>query len=409
MKVVFLSMLFEREYEKQYALKSKVPLQNHANTFQWDLIEGLDILLGSNLTLINQMPFASYPKYNQLVFKTEKLRIRKNEDDMNIGFLNIQGIKQITRERNYKKSIAKFLKENTEEKIYFLVYSLYLPTLNVVKWLESYNNVETAIIVPDLPSIYGVLPENKIKKIVYNTYGKKMLDLVMYADKFVLFADAMKIPLKIENKPYVVVEGVVSKDDNFEGTIISDRNQTNERIVLYTGSLSYTFGIKNLLDAFSTIDNMDLNLWICGGGEAEKEITQLEKRDKRVKYFGYVTKEEIYSLQDKADILINPRGVEGEYNKFSFPSKTFEYLKSGKPIIMCKLPSMPQEYYEHLYLLENNSVDEITAKITEICSKPKAELMAKGKNARDWVMQNKNSLKQAEKIINLLENNFNVI
>ena len=35
--------------------------------------------------------------------------------------------------------------------------------------------------------------------------------------------------------------------------------------------------------------------------------------------------------------------------------------------------------------------------------------MAKGKNARDWVMQNKNSLKQAEKIINLLENNFNVI
>lgn len=395
-------MLYQKDKEIEYINKSKIGLPNHLNTFQWDLIEGLDEILKKDFSLFNQLPFASYPKYKQLIFKTERFTNRSNCNDVNIGYINFFGLKQITKKRGYLKYILKFIENNNGEKICVLAYGLNLPTLKVIAALKKFNNVETAIIVPDLPMKYGILPHNTLKRIIYEIYGKIMLDLTKYVDKFVLFTDAMRIPLNIGDRPYVVVEGLVSYSPNRYNDYEKGIKNQDEKIILYTGSLSYVFGIKNLISAFSSIENKNLKLWICGFGEAEKELKELEKNDKRVTFFGFVTKDEVFRLQNLADIMINPRGIEGEYTKYSFPSKTLEYLKSGKPTIMCKLPGMPQEYYDHFYLMENNSVNTLISKILEVTSKSNSELEEMGRNSKKWVLENKNCYIQAKKIVELL-------
>ena len=63
---------------------------------------------------------------------------------------------------------------------------------------------------------------------------------------------------------------------------------------------------------------------------------------------GQVSLNEARALQKTADVLVNPRLNEGEYTKYSFPSKTMEYLSTGRPVVCYKLDGIPDEYDKHL-------------------------------------------------------------
>ena len=56
---------------------------------------------------------------------------------------------------------------------------------------------------------------------------------------------------------------------------------------------------------------------------------------------GCVTNDEIVRLQCEATLLVNPRPSDKEFCKYSFPSKTIEYMASGTPVLMTKLPGVP--------------------------------------------------------------------
>ena len=45
MKVFFLTLLYERENEEYYMNLNKIGMQGAVNTFQWNLIKGLDFEL----------------------------------------------------------------------------------------------------------------------------------------------------------------------------------------------------------------------------------------------------------------------------------------------------------------------------------------------------------------------------
>ena len=57
----------------------------------------------------------------------------------------------------------------------------------------------------------------------------------------------------------------------------------------------------------------------------------------------------------RADVLVNPRPNEGEYTKYSFPSKNIEYLLSGNPVVGYMLSGMPEDYRRFVYEISPNS------------------------------------------------------
>ena len=108
------------------------------------------------------------------------------------------------------------------------------------------------------------------------------------------------------------------------------------------------------------------------------------------------------TLQKKATVLINPRHSADEYTKYSFPSKTMEYMASGTPTLMAHLASIPQEYESHLFFFDDESIEGMKKKIIEVCEKSQSELEIFGKAASKFILEEKNEMKQAKKIVDMI-------
>lgn len=406
MKILFLTTLYDRNLEDYYLCRSKTGLQGAANTFQWNLIDGMDNYLeADDFTIFNTLPVGTYPKhYSDLIIKSRQWSHRDNARDFEIGFINLLGIKQITRYIKYKKAIIKWIKSNNGKKS-IVLYSLYLPLIKaIIKVKKEYPEITTNIIVTDIEGEHGMLPKNPMKAFIMKQYGKSIIKNINSIDSFVLLTEKMKIPLKIQHKPYIVVEGISQDNMSINHTIQNSYNM-DKKIILYTGTLSdeYGTGVRSLLEAFGKINDAAYELWICGSSGIEKEIIERSKIDTRIKFFGYVSKSKVLQLQQQATVLINPRINEGEYVKYSFPSKTMEYMASGKPVIMYKLDGVPDEYDEYLLYVKGNSIEALRDKMVEVCTKSDEELYYFGQRARNWVLKEKNCIVQAKKIINMLK------
>jgi glycosyltransferase involved in cell wall biosynthesis len=98
---------------------------------------------------------------------------------------------------------------------------------------------------------------------------------------------------------------------------------------------------------------------------------------------------------------VNPRLSHEEYVKYSFPSKTSEYMLSGTPLLTTRLGGIPQEYFQHVYVFEDESVAGYAKTLEEVLSYPQKELDKKGKEAQAFMLNSKNNIIQSKRIIDL--------
>ena len=216
-------------------------------------------------------------------------------------------------------------------------------------------------------------------------------------DGYVLLTSAMKDRMPMHNKPWIVIEGIY----NPEKDKVSVDKEVNKTL-LYTGDLGRRYGIVDLLEAFHGIPDENYRLWICGSGDGLEDIKRYMREDNRIIYWGCLPRKEIIAMQKKATLLVNPRKSNEEYTKYSFPSKTMEYMASGTPTLMSRLQCIPKDYDEHLFFFENETVEGLRSRIVEICNKSKDELKLIGDNASRFILNNKMPKPQVSKIAHFL-------
>ena len=83
-----------------------------------------------------------------------------------------------------------------------------------------------------------------------------------------------------------------------------------------------------------------------------------------------------------------------------------EYLASGTPTILYKLPAMDDEYFRHCIALEDLSIEALTFAISQVLSMDEHERNRFGKQARDFILSKKNPEIQCKKIINVISDLF---
>jgi len=208
-------------------------------------------------------------------------------------------------------------------------------------------------------------------------------------------------PVNTNNNPQIAIEGMV----NYESKEVSNlrEGKYQEKVVVYAWDLHEKYGIKKLIEAFVSLQMEDVRFLIYGSGEMEKEIREYEGQDSRIKYFGVVHNSIVIREEIKATLLVNPRPSDEEFTKYSFPSKNMEYMSTGTPLLTTKLPGMPEEYYDFVYLFDDESVEGMARTLERVLSLPKAELHAKGNAAKEFVLREKNNVVQAKKLLNLFE------
>ena len=112
---------------------------------------------------------------------------------------------------------------------------------------------------------------------------------------------------------------------------------------------------------------------------------------------------EVVEREMEATLLVNPRPTDEEYVRYSFPSKTMEYMSTGTPVLTTVLPGMPKEYHPYVYLLEDETAQGIAETLGSVLSQTEDALFEKGQAARHFILNEKNNVIQAQKILDMLE------
>ena len=399
MNILFVSLLYHPDDLSEVNALSSVGLQNQANGFQWAMIEGIqkNLCPGETISTLNALPVGTYPRqYRKLWLHSKSYGKQFTE----IGSINLPFCKQKQRQWSARWRIERWI-EQSEKNRMLVLYSLYLPYLRAIAAVkERYSDLKTCIIVTDLPGGLGLASgrQGLLKKIEYKM-GAESMRLASLMNGFILLTEQMAEPLHIQTKKRCIIEGLTA-EYNVVPEAIKLLPQDERPAVLYTGTLNRELGMGDLLQAFERLDAYQL--WICGNGDMADAIREAQKKHDNITYFGFVSQAQAIYLQSKAAVLINPRTNQGVYTRYSFPSKTMEYMRSGKPVLCCKLDGIPQEYNDYLTYYEPQNEIGIRIAIESMMQKPQKERDDIGRRAREFVLSKKNNIAQGERAVDLL-------
>ena len=398
MNILFLSLLYHPDATDEVTAFSRVGLQNQANCFQWSMIEGIknNLRPGETMSILNALPVGTYPKqYRKLWLK------RKNYGDLftEIGSCNLPFCKQKKRARSASWAIERWMEQSGKNRM-IVLYSLYLPYLRAVATVKNkYPDLKVCVIITDLPGGLGLASGRRglLKRIEYRM-GAESMRLASQMNGFILLTEQMAEPLHIQAKKRCVIEGLIAEGSVAPETIILPPDK--RPAILYTGTVNRELGIGELLQAFETLDTFQL--WLCGSGDMEEAIRTAQKNQRHITYFGFVSQAQAIYLQSKAAILINPRTNQGMYTRYSFPSKTMEYMRAGKPVLCCKLDGIPEEYDNYLTYIAPQTAIGIRGAVQAMLQKPQKERDDIGRRAREFVLLKKNHIAQGKKAVDFL-------
>ena len=246
-------------------------------------------------------------------------------------------------------------------------------------------------IVTDLPDMLGG-----------GGFSKKLANFVIgHCTAYVFLTEAMNARLNPNGKPYVILEG--HADITMGERTPSLERKHRPRVCLYAGGVSRQYGLANLVEGFRMADLPDTELHIYGPGDYVEELKAVAAEDSRVKYGGMLLNTEIVDKEMEATLLVNPRPTAEEFVKFSFPSKTMEYMSTGTPVLTTVLPGMPEEYHPYVYLIRDETPQGIARALKDTLAQSDEALLQKGMAARNFVLTEKDNVTQAEKILEMLK------
>ena len=396
--IVCLTGLFPEEYVDEINKYSLAGVQNAANKLQWGIVKGLDAL-GENVTIFNSIYVGSYPRlYRKIMIPTFHFSHGSEKNDINIGFINIAGIKVLSRYYTVKRELDKWASVDSGREKVLLIYAMTTPFAQLAGYIKrKYSSIKVIYIIPDLPMYMNVTKVQESS--VYRT-RKKIEEFLFHrslknVDGYVLLTDGMKEWFTTDIN-YTVVEGMAIIDNTIDVDDIKKKKQ-----ILYAGGIKREYGVIDLVSAFSQIDDPEWELVIYGDGTDMESVCEYAKKDVRIKIMGSAPNAVVMKHQREAALLINPRKNQ-EMAKYSFPSKTLEYMLSGTPMLGYKLAGIPEEYYDNMFVIQDseNGMEEALRKAMDL---PETERIKMGEKAKHFVVKEKNPEKQCKKILELID------
>ena len=227
--------------------------------------------------------------------------------------------------------------------------------------------------------------------------------LIRRSTDYVVLTQAMNDRVNKKGKPYVVLEG--HSDITMTARKPSLEKKNGKRICLYAGSIHKIYGIQRLVEGFQMAAIPGAELHIYGIGDYQQELEQIAEGNPSIHYGGLLLPSQVVEKEMEAAVLINPRPSDEKYVRYSFPSKTMEYMSTGTPVLTTALPCIPEEYGPYLYFIQKETAEGIAAALREVLSHSDAELFEKGCRAREFVLEQRNNVVQAAKVLEMLKGN----
>lgn len=349
------------------------------------LIKGLSNHTEVELSVITSPDVASWPKGPLFIHR----ELNSDEKVTLVSSLNISVIKQPWTIISMAVEVGRLLRKCQNKVAVIIPYIVFrhVVTLRLLHLLFPKKVVQICV-VPDV-----FFPKKRMKRMI-NKLTEKM------ASKFdgcLLYTEKMAEHLHVKKGNYVVIEGYREVPNR-------KPEKTGDFRVVYAGSLNLNYGLGRLVEAMGLINDPEIQLHLYGGGSAEGYVKDKVLQDNRIVYHGRVSNAEATDAIYRASVLVNPRNAnDGEYTEYSFPSKDIEYMSTGVPTLLCKLPGMPPEYYGHFIDIEDGAPSQIADAIMRVKNMTQEEREEMGQDSRNFIIERMDCDKQAERIVGLID------
>lgn len=396
MKIIFISATCsEVDYEK-ICQRRKRPTLDSSQKFFNMFLDGLSQQDEVSVECITVPPLSrgTYPGFFIPGHKSEINGICYH----NISIINFPVLKTLFAQGAVRRTLKRILKENKRETLRIICDPLLLEGLLPTIRLGRKNGITTVGFLTDMPYLADDCDSHKgIKKALYQIYNLMISKNISRLNRFVFLTESMSCIAP--DKPWMLLDCIVNEKmlDGITPILHGD----NLPHIVYAGKLHKEFGIDLLLKAIPLVKNNCI-FDLYGDGNFAYELRLASEKYTNIKVHGIVPVKNILSAELAATLLINPRTSKGKFTKYSFPSKTAEYMLSGTPVVMFKLPGISAEYDQYLQYAETESPESFAQKIDFVLSMSETEREKIGRCAKRFVAENKNNEIQAKRVIKFL-------
>lgn len=349
---------------------------------------------------INAAKIPTYPSYPEKKVERHTWISEGGGNCVGIGYINRPYINIISKKRAMVKETRAWAKQNTTEDVTVFVYQMHTPFMAAARAVKKIiPNAKIVLIVPDLPQFMD-LHMSRLKKILKAIDWRTIKKLMRSVDKYVLYSKHMAEFLGLADGTWTVVEGSYDASLLIDDAVVK---KDSEKIsVMYSGVLDTRYGIPELLDAFAELDDR-FELWFTGTGNAVSMINERAATDGRIHNYGFLpSRKDLLLKQREATMLINTRSPAEPASDYCFPSKLFEYMISGNPVLSCRIGGIPDEYFDYLTEIKSLSKEDVKTAILKISQMSSAEREALGNASREFILQEKTSTAQTKKMLDFI-------
>lgn len=379
---------FERKAKKGAKLAS-------AQVSQANIISGIESLTGLCFDSVNGSVLPPYPAYEDRDIEPVVWSHKDKSFDISVGYRNDKYINRVNCRIAMVKAVRDWVKRRYKGgKLTAIAYSMRsAPMAAAAELKRLVPEARIFLIITDLPQFMD-LGQSKLKAFLKRIDGIGIKRMQGKFDGFILYAEKMARALDIPKPKYLVMEGSFDASE-----LKAPKTGKKTKAIMYSGTLDMQYGIDLLLKAFMSVEDADAQLWLTGGGNAVEYIKDCAARDSRIHFFGFLpSRAEVLDKQAQAAALVNMRLPSEVASAYCFPSKLFEYMASGTPVLSFALEGIPEEYYEHLVMINDESTAAVRAAIERVLDMDAEAAARIGDGAKRFVTEKKNTAAQCGRI-----------
>lgn len=320
--------------------------------------------------------------------------------------LLIKGLNRLTYFLSCKKTIKKILVENSIDLIF-----LYGVATNGIQCIELSRELNIPIIFRALDVAHKLVRipflQNHTKKLEKSVFSNADLVLTTtpqlsnYAEEMGSNSDCIKyFPLGVNSRYF--------KPMKKNNELLQELGiQTNDRIILFMGTLYPFSGIDHILKNFHLLQNKikQIKFVIIGGGPDFNRLKSLSNElqlNKNIIFTGFVEQKKIPEYIAITDICLSSFAINILTDSI-IPTKILEYLACGKPVLSTPLKGtvelLPNENYGIVY----SQLDDFISSIEKLLQN-KAHLDKLGENGFSYVKKNHYWDSLADQLIKIFDN-----
>jgi len=389
MKILFLGYAVN---EEEAARLSGISIAG--NKMQVNLLKSLEGHDDIDIECVTVYPVAPFPNDKSIYISKKSIQISETLRSIRVGFCNLPLIKQ------FWQIIMVYLqaKQMVDKDTVVFTFNMFPQVGIPAKWIKKKYGCFVCSLLADLPIDDNKESKNIVRNVLRHCFEKVTCTCIKCADSIIAL-NPKAVDLFAPGTPFIIIEGGVNEQDVKP---INQEKSNNKRIV-YSGALTEYSGILTLIESMKFIEDKDIKLEIYGGGYIEDQVKLMAESMPNVFFCGKVSNDKMLDIQRNAYLLVNPRPTKDSIAQVTFPSKMFEYMISGTPVISTKLNGLSQGFLSRIFVIEDETPEGFSKTINRVCRMSQDDLKAVAESAYSFILKEKNWTIQAMKIKSFLE------